>query len=87
MLKPVAIALATVLLLFGVISMVSPIPGGTVAIALGLALLICTSKKFTRTIGRLRLQFPQLNTAMTWLEGRAGQRLGNTLRRTRPPHG
>ncbi len=54
--KPVAIAFAIVLLLFGAVSMLSPIPGGTAAIAVGFALLICTSKRFARAVGRLRLQ-------------------------------
>jgi len=85
--KPVAIAFTIVLLLYGAVSMLRPLPGGTAAIAVGLALLICTSKRFARTVGRLRLHVPRLNTAMAWLENRAGQRLGDALRRAHPPLG
>ena len=85
--KPVAIALATILLLFGTVSMLSPVPGGTFAIALGLVLLICTSKRFARAVGNLRLRMPRLNAVMIWLEDRSGQRMGDALRTTRPPLG
>ena len=83
--KAISIALATILLAFGAVSMLTPIPGGTIAIALALMLLICTSPRFARAIGRLRQRLPLLNKAMTWLEDRAGQRMGTVLRTTRPP--
>lgn len=85
--KPLAIALATVLLLFGAVSMLTPVPGGTITIALGLVLLICTSERFARAVGNLRLRRPRFNAVMTWLEDRSGQRMGDALRTTRPPLG
>ena len=85
--KPLAIAIAILLLVFGAVSMLTPVPGGTVAIAFALVLLICTSERFARAVRNLRVRTPRVNAVMTWLEDRAGQRMGQILRTTRPPLG
>ncbi len=78
------IIIASFLLLLGSISMLSPLPGGTLMLAAGLALLICSSEKATNWLLHLRTRNNKLNRIMGWMEDHAGQRLGSILRQTRP---
>ena len=72
------------LLLLGMISLVTPLPGSSLFIATGGGMMIRTSKTFERFICRWRIRFPRFNKGMTWLEDRMGDRMGATLRHTRP---
>lgn len=74
----------SILLLLGVISMVTPIPGGTLAIAVGGGMIICTSETAKRYIRICRTRYQRFNSIMTWLENRLGERLSAPLRTTRP---
>lgn len=72
------------LLLLGMISLVTPLPGSSLFIATGGGLMIRASKTFKRFICNCRVRFPRFNASMTWLENRIGDRMSATLRHTRP---
>lgn len=73
---------ATVIL--GAVSMVTPIPGGTLLIAIGAGMVICSSHKAAAFVKVCREKFRRFNQLVTWLEDRIGKRLSEPLRRTRP---
>lgn len=73
---------ATVLVIVGAFA---PIPGGTVILGAGTALLICSSEFAAQCIRTARTRFHWLNRGVTWVEDRVGARLGVIIRRTRPP--
>lgn len=75
----------SLLLILGAISMFAPLPGGSLLLALGTALLICTSSRFAHWIQGRRSNNPWLDRAMHWLEERTGARVSDVLTRTRPP--
>ncbi len=68
----------------GLISMVTPIPGGTLAITLGVGMIICASERAAAFIKKGREKYLRLNQVMTWMENKMGLRLSSPLRRTRP---
>lgn len=78
------LTLAIIMLLAGLISMVTPLPGGTLLIAGGCALLICTSKRAARWIKVIRANKVWVNKPMTWMENKMGARLSGPMRLTRP---
>ena len=82
--KLLMIAVAIVLLLLGLLSWATPIPGGTALIAIGLGILICTSEKATRFLQLCRRKFYRLDTMFVWIEDRVPTQLGDAIRRTRP---
>lgn len=76
-----------ILLLAGLISMVTPIPGGTLLIAFSLATLICTSPLAQRCLRAFRSRFGWLNRAIYWVENKVGTRIqfiSSALKQTRP---
>jgi hypothetical protein len=68
--------LASLVLLIGLISMVTPIPGGTLMIALSLTVLICSSSRARHYLLLLRTRVKWLNKSMTWIEETMGKRIG-----------
>ncbi len=82
--KIVTILAGCVLLLVGLLSMLTPIPGGTAMIAIGLTLLICASETAARFIKVCREKFNFLNKSMTWVENHVPEKLSAGLSRTRP---
>ena len=62
----------------------TPIPGGTLAMTVGVGLIICASERATGFIRKSREKFLRLNKVMTWMENKMGLRLSGPLRRTRP---
>lgn len=74
----------SILLVVGLISMVTPIPGGTLAITLGVGMIICASERAAAFIKKGREKYLRLNQVMTWMENKMGLRLSSPLRRTRP---
>ncbi len=78
------IILGAILILIGVISMVTPIPGSTFFIATGSGLLICTSERAANWIRNARTNNVRLNKSVTWMENKMGDRLSGPMRRTRP---
>jgi hypothetical protein len=78
---------ASVVLLVGLISMVTPIPGGTMMIAGSLTALICTSPRARRCLQFMRTRMNWFNKMMAWVEKTVGNRIniiGVALRQTRP---
>jgi len=74
-------------LVLGVISMVTPIPGGTLFIAGGLTGLICSSAKARSCIKWIRTRVAWFNKTIFWLEEKVGPRvkiIGKALLQTRP---
>ena len=80
----VLIIIAYILIFLGAISLVSPIPGAFILIAVGLSLLICTSTVAATCIRFTRGKYGKLNKIMSWLEVRSGDRIGSILQQTRP---
>ena len=82
--KPFVVTLGVVFSLIGLLLLVSPVPGATAMLALGIALLICSSTTAARLLQRLRGNVAWLNRAFRWLENHAGEKIGDALKRTRP---
>ena len=78
---------ASVILLIGIVSMVTPIPGGTVMIAGSLTALICSSPRARRCLQFMRTRMNWFNKMVAWVEKSVGDRIGivgTALRQTRP---
>ena len=73
-----------VLLVIGLISMPTPIPGGTFLITVSAGMIICSSDTAARYIQSFRAKFNRFDRAVFWLENKMGERLSEPLRRTRP---
>lgn len=79
--------IASLVLLFGLVSIVTPIPGGTFLIAGSLTALICSSPLARRCIQVMRTKMNWLNKGILWVEAKVGDRIGivgRALRQTRP---
>jgi hypothetical protein len=79
--------LAIPVFLMGLVSMVTPVPGGTVMIAFSLTALICTSPRARRCLQIFRTRFNVLNKSILWVENKIEDRItivGDALRQTRP---
>ena len=79
--------IAFLLLLVGLISMVTPIPGGTFLIAISISVLVCTSTKVQTYMRFLRTKYNRFNTFVFWLENKVGVRvkfIGTALKKTHP---
>ena len=78
---------ASVILLIGIVSMVTPIPGGVVVIAGSLTALICTSPRAQRCLQFMRTRMNWFDKMVAWVERTVGDRIGFVgvaLRKTRP---
>ncbi|NWF39191.1 hypothetical protein F3F96_08590 [Mariprofundus sp. NF] len=87
MVKTIIAVIATVTLLLGLVSMLTPIPGGTLIIAASLTALICTSPRARRGLQFLRVRVNWFNKMFFWLENKIGDRItiiSSALRQTRP---
>jgi hypothetical protein len=80
--RPLLLLLGSVLLILGTV-----VPGGSLMMAAGLALLICASPWFRQCVRLLRKRFGWIDGGMVALEGVVGQRLGSILRGTNPDDG
>ena len=74
----------SLLLFVGLLSMVTPIPGSTLLITVGVGMIICSSITVAVYIQFSRIKFDRINRGMSWLENKMGDRLSAPLRRTRP---
>jgi hypothetical protein len=83
-LKIVAVILSSLIILIGCLYWMTPFPGGTAVIALGVAMLIYSSDTAARRLLEWRRDYARLNWAMSWIEDISPVRLADTLRRTRP---
>ena len=72
--------IAVVLILF----FFTPFPGGTVTLAIGLSILVCTSLPFALFLQACRRRFRWFNSALTWVENKMGERFARGLMYTRP---
>ena len=61
----------------------TPFPGGTLALAAGLSILVCTSLPFALFLQRVRRRFSLFNTVLTWVENKLGERWAGGLMFTR----
>ncbi len=87
MLNLVLTILASLLLLLGFVSILTPIPGGTFMIAGGLTTLICSSPRARFCIKYMRTKLNWFNKTIFWIETKVGSRIkiiGNALKQTRP---
>jgi len=78
------ILVGAILLTLGLVSMLTPIPGGVLVIALGAGMIICASPTATNFIKAYRAKNRRFNQILTWLENKIGERLSRPLRMTRP---
>ena len=78
------ILVGAILLTLGLVSMLTPIPGGVLVIALGAGMIICASPTATNFIKAYRAKNRRFNQLLTWLENKIGERLSGPLRMTRP---
>jgi len=80
--------LAMLSILFGLVSMLTPIPGGTILIAGGLTTLICSSPSARYCLMWIRARVSWFNKLIFWLEKKVGVRIkiiGAALGKTHPP--
>lgn len=87
MLNFLFIFLSWFLLFLGIISLVTPIPGAVLPIAVGLTLLIYASPKARLCIQWFRSRLPWFHKLFCWLEEKIGTRISvisKTLKDTRP---
>ena len=78
---------SSIVVLIGIVSMLTPLPGGTFLIAGGMTTLICTSPRARNCLRYARTRVSFINRMFFWLEEKVGSRVnivGNALRRTRP---
>jgi hypothetical protein len=85
MINLIVTAFASVTLFVGMVSMVTPIPGGTLLIAASLTVLICSSSRARRCLQVLRTRVELLNKSILWIEDKVRIKImSNALRQTRP---
>ena len=72
--------IAVVLILF----FFTPLPGGTIALATGLSILVCSSLPFALFVQGCRRRFSFFNKALEWIENKLGERFAGGLMVTRP---
>ena len=77
-------SLAALLLLLGFATVWLPIPTGAPLLALGLIVIVGTSRTAARLLRRRRRATPPLDDAITWVENRSPLRFSRILKRTRP---
>lgn len=77
-------SLAAVLILAGLATIWLPIPTGVPLLALGMIVIIGTSRGAARMLRSRRRKTPRLNQAITWVEDRSPLKFARILKRTRP---
>ena len=85
--KIVAVLIAYIVLVLGVMAMATPLPGATLILATGLMLVTFFSPRGKRGLRFLRARWPQLDRAVSWIETNIGNRIkfiGIILSETRP---
>lgn len=84
----ILLTIISLLLLFiGVISMITPIPGGTFLIAISMSILICSNAKAQACMRFFRTKYTSVNRFIFWLESNLGTRIkfiGIALGKTQP---
>lgn len=84
MMRILVLIAGSILLALGILSMVTPIPGGTFAIAIGAGMVICTSETAAGYLQACRAKYGRFNRLIMWMETKMGERFSAPLRGTRP---
>ncbi len=87
MMRRVCTLIAFLFLILGVISMVTPIPGGVIFLAIGLTMLISVSPPARYCIQWMRARFNLFNKSFGFIERKVEKRfekMGATLKLTNP---
>ena len=71
-----------ILFLIGAVTAPMPLPIGVPLMAIGLSLLISTSKTAVRAVRAVRARFPWLDKRVVTLQGHVPGHLGRALKRT-----
>ena len=66
---------AIILLIIGLISMINPVPGGVILIAIGMSMLICSNAKVQAYIKFLRAKSHKVNKIFFWMEEKVGKKI------------
>ena len=82
--RSIILVFGFVLTALGLVLILTPMPGTTLMVTLGPGMIICSSKRVENFVRERRLHTPRLNSWMTWIEDRVGQKLSAPLRQTRP---
>lgn len=77
-------SLAGFLILLGLLTVWLPIPTGVPLLALGLIVIVATSRSAARSLRSRRRNTPPLNNVFIWVEDRSPLRFARILKRTRP---
>jgi steroid 5-alpha reductase family enzyme len=77
-------SLAAILIAAGLATVLLPIPTGVPLLALGLIVIVGTSRGAARMLRSRRRKARHLNDAITWVEDRSPLRFARILKRTRP---
>jgi len=78
---------SVIIIFFGLISMLTPIPGGIILVTSGLTALICSSPAARNGLMRIRTKVNWFNKVFFWLELKVGSKLkfvGLALSKTHP---
>ena len=67
-----------------ILSFFVPIPTGTLRVAIGLSILVCSSLPFALLLQSGRKRFKWLNNSITAIENKLGEKLTSGIRFTRP---
>lgn len=77
-------SLAAVLILAGLATVWLPIPTGVPLLALGMIVIVGTSRNAARMLRSRRRKTQHLNDVITWVEDRSPLQFARILKRTRP---
>ena len=83
MLKLLLIPLGATLLLVGLISYPTPLPGSSIVTATGLAILIASSEFFRERVRSGRERWQRLDRGLDWLERHSTRSIAGALAQTR----
>lgn len=76
--------LAAILILLGLATVLLPLPTGVPLIALGLVVIVATSRTAARLLRNRRRKTQHVDEAISWLEDRSPSLFARILKRTRP---
>ena len=88
MLGTVLTIIASIALILGIISLVTPVPGGLFVISISLTALICVNSKAQSCVRYFRTKSKFTNKVVGLLQRKVGSRIhfiGDALQRTEPP--
>ena len=69
---------------FLILLFLTPLPGGSLTLALGVSMLICSSLPFALWVQRMRTNYSKINKSFKWLEEKLGEKWARVLLITRP---